>query len=498
MNRIYEDMNPMTLLMLCALGMVLLYLGRAQVHRAIRQASRIFASALRLASRAVALAEQRLQTRNREVLLAEGASHVEKELEREFQRVEAVVQRDLQNYPALHRQMSGLLTRLDEDYQQSASSPPSPPAWVAAATAVTKLPDPEGNLVGTILREIKQEADRQHTSAMAAYRTQSQQRHKRLERMMPFWRRLQKTLSSAERNITGLQQRAQAIDVRMEQYETIRSDPERAARYLSSSAFAQFAISSLVMVIAVGGAFINFNLIALPMSEMVGGGSRIGSLQMSHVAALVIILIEVTMGLFLMETLRITRLFPVINQLDDKLRVRLAWFSFSILLTMAGIESALAFMRDQIAADSHALRQALTGAQATAITGANWIPMVGQMVLGFILPFALTFVAIPLESFIHSGRTMLGTATCGFLRFCATLLRIVGSFCLTTGKLLISLYDLLIFPLLWIETRVGQIRQTTGISTPVPAAGPDLEKPDLPSKALLPKSRRRKKDEVDQ
>jgi hypothetical protein len=120
------------------------------------------------------------------------------------------------------------------------------------------------------------------------------------------------------------------------------------------------------------------------------------------------------------------------------------------------------------------------------------------MVLGFILPFALTFVAIPLESFIHSGRTMLGTATCGFLRFCATLLRIVGSFCLTTGKLLISLYDLLIFPLLWIETRVGQIRQTTGISTPVPAAGPDLEKPDLPSKALLPKSRRRKKDEVDQ
>ena len=495
MNRIFEDMNPMTLLALCALGMVLLYLGRAQVHKAIRQASRVLASALRLASRAVALAEKRLQTRNLEVLLAEGASHVEKELEREFQRVEAVVQRDLQNYPALHRQMSGLLTRLDEDYQQSASSPPSPPGWVAAVTAVTKLPDPEGNLVGTILGEIKQEADRQHTSAMAAYRTQNQQRHKRLERMMPFWRRLQKTLSAAERNITGLQVRAQTIDARMEQYETIQNDPERAARHLSSSAFAQFAISSLVMIIAVGGAFINFNLIALPMSEMVGGGSRIGPLQVSDVAALVIILVEVTMGLFLMETLRITRLFPVINQLDDKLRVRLAWFSFSILLTMAGIESALAFMRDQIAANSQALLQTLSGSSGT---GESWIPMVGQMVLGFILPFALTFVAIPLESFIHSGRTMLGTATCSLMRLGATLLRLIGSLCLTIGKFLISLYDLLIFPLLWIETKVGQIRQTTGISTPVPAAGPDLEKPALPAKALLPPSRRRKKEDVDQ
>ena len=54
MNSLFEGLNPMTLLALCALGMVLLYLGRAQVHHALMRASRVLASALRLAARAVA------------------------------------------------------------------------------------------------------------------------------------------------------------------------------------------------------------------------------------------------------------------------------------------------------------------------------------------------------------------------------------------------------------------------------------------------------------
>jgi len=359
---------------------------------------------------------------------------------------------------------------------------------------VAKLPDTEDKLVGTILGELKQAVERQHTEALSAYRTQSQERHQRLERMMPLWRRLQQTLANVQRNITGLQQRAQAIDARIEQYETIRSAPDRAAQHLSSSALTQFVISALVMLIAVGGAVINFNLIALPMSEMVGGGSYIGPYQTSHVAALVIILVEATMGLFLMESLRITRLFPLIGQLDDKLRLRLVWTAFAILLTMAGIESALAFMRDQIAADNQALRQALVGADAAAaaIAGASWIPMVGQMVLGFILPFALTFVAIPLESFVHSGRTMLGVLTCGLLRLIATVLRIVGGLSQTLGRLLVGLYDLLIFPLLWAEARVIQLR-----AAPATAAGPAPDEPaptETAPAAPAPTPRGRKKE----
>ena len=63
---------------------------------------------------------------------------------------------------------------------------------------------------------------------------------------------------------------------------------------------------------------------ALPMAEMVGGTSLIGGYRTADIAALVIITVEISMGLFLMESLRITRLFPVIGALPDKVRVRMA------------------------------------------------------------------------------------------------------------------------------------------------------------------------------
>jgi hypothetical protein len=223
---------------------------------------------------------------------------------------------------------------------------------------------------------------------------------------------------------------------------------------LSSSSLTQFFIAGFVLLIAVGGAIINFNLIALPMSEMVGGGSYIGPFKASNVAAMVIILVEVAMGLFLMESLHITKLFPIIGSMDDKMRNKMVWITFSILFILASIESSLAYMRDMIAADMQALRQTLSGAEVAADAG-NWIPTVGQMVMGFILPFALTFVAIPLESFIHSSRTVLGVVVVGLMRGFAFLLRLIGNIFNHAGELLIRVYDLLAFAPLWIE---GMIR----------------------------------------
>ncbi len=42
-------------------------------------------------------------------------------------------------------------------------------------------------------------------------------------------------------------------------------------------------------------------------------------MKTSDIAALVIILIEIAMGLFLLESLRITRLFPIISSMDDQM-----------------------------------------------------------------------------------------------------------------------------------------------------------------------------------
>jgi hypothetical protein len=111
-------------------------------------------------------------------------------------------------------------------------------------------------------------------------------------------------------------------------------------------------------------------------------------------------------------------------------------------------------MRDQIAGDIQALRGTLSGIQIEQAPYA-WIPMVGQMVMGFILPFALLFVAIPLESFIHSSRTVLGIVAAATLRTLAFILRFAGNISVSIAKFINTFYDLLIFPPLWFEDLVS-------------------------------------------
>src|SRR5690606_28605569 len=108
---------------------------------------------------------------------------------------------------------------------------------------------------------------------------------------------------------------------------------------LSSSSLVYFFVSALVLAVAAGGASINFSLIARPMADMVGGTSLIGGVRTADIAALVIIMVEISMGLVLMESLRITRLFPVIGALPDKVRIRMVWITFTILLLLASVEA---------------------------------------------------------------------------------------------------------------------------------------------------------------
>jgi hypothetical protein len=187
------------------------------------------------------------------------------------------------------------------------------------------------------------------------------------------------------------------------------------------------------------------------MSEMVGGGTYLGPFKMSNVAAMVIILLEATAGIFLMEAMQITHLFPIIGNMVEKKRVRFMWTSFVILFVLASIEASLAFMRDIIVVNKQALLQTLSNVENEAPTTYSWIPMVGQMVMGFVIPFLLAFVAIPFESFVHSSRTVLGVVLTGVLRLMAFSLRLAGNIVLYAGKVIIQLYDLMAFPLLWLE-----------------------------------------------
>jgi hypothetical protein len=443
--------SPWAIPLAVVAAVVLLYLGRSAAHEAIRALFRALSEGLLAADRLVMGAQEKLVKRNREVLLSAGREVAERTIEREFHRVGNVVERDLGGYPALHRKLSDQIQMIDEDYRQSTEVPPSPPEWVKAVESIaTIVPRSGDGVVGKILGDVHRTLEKSHHEAMKEYRSSSRGRHKLLQRMLPYWRKLDRTLERVDSTIHGLGERSQVIDGQMRMYEEIREGADHAAQSLHSSSMTHFVTSFFVLVIAMMGAFINFHLIALPMSEMVGATSHVGGMMVSDIAALVIIMTEVAMGLFLMESLRITRLFPVIHTMDDQMRRRMIWVSFTILTTLACVEASLAYMRDLLAADREALTQALAGSVAVDVQ-LRWIPSLGQMVMGFMLPFALCFAAIPLESFIQSSRTVFGSVAAVLMRSFAALLRIVASLCESAGSALVHLYDFVIVIPLRIE-----------------------------------------------
>ncbi len=436
-----------------AIGVFVAYLGRAPAHALLRSSGRTIYVACRLFAASLKRLEARMQERNKEVVLALGQDAVERAIEREFHRVNAVVTRDLSAYPALHRQISDTIDKIEEDYQAATDAPPLPPAWLEAVDSIAGIPRTGDATVCSILDNIGKTLESAHEETQKAYRQSTLERHKLLGAMQPQWRQLGQSLTRVKQTIDGLEERTLEIDKQMKSYESIRKGEDTAARTLSASSLTQFFISTLVLVIAVFGGLINFQLIALPMSEMVGGASYIGPMKTSDIAALVIIMVEIAMGLFLMESLRITNLFPVIGSMDDKMRKRMAVITFSILAILATVESSLAYMRDLLALDREALTQSLAGGSVVEASF-RWIPSIGQMILGFILPFALAFVAIPLESFIHSLRTVLGMLGLAIIHAAVFVARLIGGSARQLSQVLIHLYDLFIMLPLGIERMI--------------------------------------------
>jgi len=454
-NMLSITSNPFLSMMIWIfLLLAALYFARRPFHRTVGALGKIIHNAMRLTAAGVLSAERKLVRRNREVLMAAGLEKAERLVEREFDRINTAVVRDLESFPNIQRQMTELITRLDEDYSRSADLPPSLPNWLPVIESIANIKHSGDSMVANMLGEINRSLTEQHKTAIDNYRSSNAQRHAILNKLLPVWRKVQKKLNSVGKSIANLNQRARSIDHYMDEYEQIRLQSDKAARMLSSSSLTQFLISGVFLLIAFGGALINFNLIALPMSSMVGVASYIGPYKTSDVAALFMILIELTMGLFLMESLRITRLFPVIGSMDDRMRRMMIWITFTLLAVMAGVESALAFMSDQIAQNMEALRQTLAAGLEQGALTTSMIPTVGQMIIGFILPFTLAFAAIPLEAFVSSSRTVLGIVAAVALRACAFLLRLIGNAGYYSGRLVVNLYDLLIFPSIWLESMI--------------------------------------------
>ncbi|WHI45646.1 hypothetical protein [Microbulbifer sp. VAAF005] len=446
------------------LGLIVLFLAREPVHRAVYAIARLGHRALRFVASNIDSAEQRLVERNREVLFAEGRDTAERQIEREFERIEQTVKRDLALYPTLHRKLCEQLSSLDEDYVRSAEIAPEPSNWARAIRAVSEIPGKEDPVVADVLDTINQSMRKAESKALESYRESTRERHQLLKRMLPSWRAMLSTLGRINKNVESVIRRAKALDGHMERYEEILQESDKSLHLLSSSSFSRFLTASLVLMVALAGAMVNFQLLAQPMAAVLGTEASLGGYSLASISAAVVIFLQVTVGLVIMECLQVTRMFPSVGSLGESTRRLLLGVALALLLILAGVGGNLAFSRELI------LQQQLLGSEQL------WPIPLAQMGLGFVLPLILAFLAIPLEQFIRSARTVIGIGVGLSLRGMTLILRFLAMASLHLGVLVNRFYDIVIFVPLWLQALYVRQKQGTGSEAKEPAEKEESKK----------------------
>lgn len=215
---------------------------------------------------------------------------------------------------------------------------------------------------------------------------------------------------------------------------------------------------AIVLILAVGIAgWLNFALLERPMAEVVGDSYRIMGVPIYRLAALAIIVLEVAVGIVLLEALGVTTMFPQFERLEQKKGQRLAIIIVmtTALVVLALIEAALALTRDEISRLERELLGTLAGsAPSEAGETAGAMARYAQAAFGLTIPFALAFLGFAIEALIRNGRVVLQLLVAFVLESLSFAVRLLRF--LVEGLLVVALaaYDLVIFLPLVVERLV--------------------------------------------
>lgn len=401
----------LSLLALWVASLVVLWAARRPMLDLLSGLGRHLDEGLCALSQGCRNAAKSLAERNRAALLTAGEVELRSKLARELQRIDEGFSERLGQYSGLQRRLDDLTQKLDADYKQTGEVPPEVPGWTSAVESVSSLPAHGDPNVQKILESIRRSIQESEKKALRAHRDDATRRHKILSGMLPTLRDVKTLLGRTRDCVDRALETTTRVNDHVERYGAVREGSAETARTLSHSSVKLFIVSLLVLGIALGAAFINFQLIALPMSELVPAGARIGSVPVSTVSALIVVLMEVAVGIFLMDMLGITELFPRLATIPaSRRRVILGLAGFGLFF-LAAVESSLAVLREQIVEADAVLKLSLAGEAAPILEASRSpIPVVGQAVLGFVLPWILALVAIPLEMLLDSGRHVVVSA----------------------------------------------------------------------------------------
>jgi hypothetical protein len=436
----WQNMSPLALTGVIIGSMLFLFLARTPFHRVLESLSEATGGGFRRIGDMARKLAEKMRERDRKVLLESGIAAAENKMRDEFLRAEASYSKHLKDFPGLQRKLDDNISKIEGDYRECGQATPEAPGWNDAVASIAKLKGSSGDrIIEKMLAEIHKSAVEGEKRALAELRNTTSKRHKILSAMAPVWKNISKVLKDVGEQISAVLETNKRIDKYMAQFEKVQKGGEESIDMLATRANKLFIFSVILISVAVAGIFVNFKIIALPVSELVASGQYVLGLSVPEISALVIICLEVMCGIFLTEALGMTNIIPHIGMMTRGKRRMIMFASLIFLFLLACIEASLGIMREMLAESDALKTQALAGAAPAAASsnGNSAFVTIGQASLGFILPWILAMVAIPLEMLIETSQHV-------FYKLLILLVNLFGYLCNMIGYVIESLFKVLV------------------------------------------------------
>jgi len=434
----WPDRPALSLFVLWAISVVALWAARDAMFELIERLGKNLEELFEAAARACKAAAEALAERARTALLAAGGLELQTKLEQEFHRIEDGFSERLGQYSGLHRRLDDLLQALEQDYQQSGSSPPEVPGWPAAMESIARIPNADDTNVNIILEGVRKSLDEAQRKALHLYRADTAERHGILDRMRSLWKEVTVVQERMSESLARALETASRVNVYIEEYSRVRNDDRAAARALSYSASKTFAVALFVVGVLAACSLVSFHLVALPLGELMPTASLLGA-SLANLAAVLLVLVQVALGVFVMDGLGLTELLPRLAALPGPRRRLLLQAAVASLFVLAVIEGALA--------------------------GAHEGHGIAEQLLGFVLPFVVALAAVPLDTLLDSGRHACVALAAWLVSGAGSLAYLVARTARAIANVLPSVYDVYVSVPLRIERWLARPR-APGLTRP--------------------------------
>jgi hypothetical protein len=281
---IIPSMPALSIAMLVVFSMIFLFLARESVHKLIEVFSDSTAGGFRKMSAWTKKAAEQMREKDRKVLMESGVANIQNKILEEFTKIESANVKTLADYPKLQLRLDEDITKMEADYKECGQASPEAPGWGEVIETIARAQGSVGDrIIEKMLGEIHKSAVDSEKRALSEYQDIASKRHKILNSMSAIWKRVEKVGKEINKKIERVLETNGRIDRYMDEYAKLGKADANSIDVLSSRVTKLFIVSLVVIAAGMAGAFINFNLIALPMSELVPQGVRVGGMAVSEV-----------------------------------------------------------------------------------------------------------------------------------------------------------------------------------------------------------------------